>query len=73
MNLPTKALVAPLLASRSPVMSMTQYSTKNSMEITAGAPMPPFLRMAPTGAPMKNSSRQASACAYFFQISTLVR
>ena len=72
-NLPMKAVVVPLLARRSPVMSTTQYSTKKSMEMTAGAPIPPFLRRAPMGAPMKNSSIQASAWANFFQISVSVR
>ena len=73
MNFPTKALVCPLLASRSPMMSITQYSTKNSMEKMAGVPRPPFLSRAPMGAPMKKSSMQAKAWANFFQISTSVR
>ena len=73
MNLPTNALAAPSLASFSPLISTTQYSTKNSTEMMAGVPRPPFRISAPKGAPMKNSSRQARACAYFLHISTSVR
>ena len=72
-NLPMKAVVLPLLARRSPVISTTQYSTKNRMEMMAGVPRPPFLIMAPIGAPIKNSSMQARALEILFQISTFVR
>ena len=70
MKSPMKGVVAPSRASFVPEMSTTQYRTKNRMDTTAGVPRPPLRMSEPMGAPIKNRMKQASACAYFFQIST---
>ncbi len=69
MNTPWKGATAPSLASFVPEMSITQYTTKNSTDMIAGVPRPPFLIRAPRGAPMKKNIRHASESANFFNIS----
>ena len=42
-----------------PVVERMWYKRKNRVEMTAGIPSPPFLTMAPRGAPIKKNIRQA--------------
>ena len=72
MNTPMDGVMAPSLANLVPVMSITQYSTKNRTEMMAGVPSPPFLIRAPNGAPMKKNMKQARERANFFSISTSI-
>ena len=58
MNAPQNGGTAPSLANLVPEMSMTQYNTKNSTEMMALTPKPPFPINAPRGAPMKKSMKQ---------------
>ncbi len=71
-NTPTAADTAPSLASFVPVMSITQYKTKNRTAIMADIPSPPLRINAPKGAPIKNRIKHASASANFFSSSTSV-
>ena len=43
----------------SPINERTQNRIKKMVEITAGIPRPPFLMIAPSGAPMKNRRKHA--------------
>ena len=68
-NTPWNGPTAPSLASLVPEISITQYATKNSTDMIAGVPRPPFLIRAPSGAPMKKKMKQAIAIANFLRIS----
>ena len=57
MNAPQNGGTAPSLANLVPEISMTQYNTKNSTEMMALTPKPPFPINAPRGAPMKKSMK----------------
>ena len=72
MNTPAAAETAPSRASLVPVMSTTQYSTKNITAMMADTPSPPLRMNAPRGAPMKNRRKQANAPANFLSSSTSV-
>ncbi|CCZ43661.1 unknown [Bacteroides sp. CAG:545] len=73
MNTPAAAVIAPSRASFVPVISTTQYSTKNRTAMMAETPSPPFRINAPRGAPMKKRMKQANASANFLSSSTSVR
>ncbi|MNR45965.1 hypothetical protein D3C85_1648720 [compost metagenome] len=49
------------------------YTRKNEMATTTGNPIPPFLIMAPSGAPIKNSSIQDAARVNLRWYSTVVK
>ena len=69
MNTPVNASTAPSRASLVPEMSITQYATKNSTEMMAGVPSPPFRIKAPKGAPIRKNMKHATDSANFFKIS----
>ena len=49
---------------------MTYHTMKMMTEMTVGRPRPPLRMMAPSGAPMKKKSRQASESVIFWCHST---
>ena len=55
----------------SPESDTTYHITKNNTEITAGVPNPPFLMIAPSGAPIRKKTRQATERVNFlFQLTS---
>ena len=45
--------------------ALADFSIKNKIEISTGIPKPPFLIIAPSGAPIKNMITQAADWVYF--------
>ena len=69
MKAPINGVISPSFASFFPDMSTTQYTAKKSIEITTGVPSPPFLIIAPSGAPMKKNMIQAMESVNFLKVS----
>ena len=52
-------IALPVMAYFSPVIEIIWKMMKMKADITTGRPSPPFLTMAPSGAPMKKNNKQA--------------
>ena len=68
-HIPITGLRPLSLANCSPDMDKTYQARKNRTDITAGMPSPPFLMMAPRGAPIKKKIRQAKDRVNFRWVS----
>jgi hypothetical protein len=68
-HIPITGLRALSRANCSPDMDKTYQARKNRTEITVGIPSPPFLIMAPSGAPIKKNIRQANDSVNFRWVS----
>ena len=68
-HIPSTGFMALSRANCSPDMDNTYQARKKSTEITVGIPNPPFLIMAPRGAPIKKNIRQAKDKVNFRWVS----
>ena len=69
-HMPIHAGDAPLFESFSPVMEIIYQSRKNAMAMIIGMPIPPFLIIAPSGAPIRNNKMHANDRLNFLWNST---
>ncbi|MNL16841.1 hypothetical protein D3C87_1378980 [compost metagenome] len=65
-HIPKKGVKDPVVADFSDTVAIIWYNKKNTIATTTGSPNPPFLIIAPNGAPIKNSSKQETASVNFF-------
>ena len=68
-HIPKKEVKEPCVADFSETVAIMWYIRKKTIAMTTGKPSPPFLMIAPRGAPIKNNNKQEAASVNFLYYS----